>query len=402
MTSTALRTDHYELTMVAAALVDGTACRRCTFEAFTRRLPAGRHHGVVAGIERIVDAIERFRFGEQELAFLEASGVVAGPTLEYLSSFRFSGDVLAYREGELYRPGSPVLTIDGPFAEAVVLETIVLSILNFDSAVASAASLIVQAAGGRPVIEMGGRRTHEDAAVAAARAAYLAGFSATSNLEAGRRYGVPTTGTAAHAFVLVHDDETAAFASQLDTLGASTTLLVDTFDIATGIDRAVAAARNLGLAGPGAVRIDSGDLLAETRQARSRLDDLGATATKVIVSGDLDERIIASLVEAGAPIDGFGVGTSVVTGSGSPTAGFVYKLVAVDGHPVAKRSTGKATRGGRKTATLVSGSSRRSLQVPVMAGGRRTGDVPTLDAVREHHRMALAEWPDATEEVTTA
>ena len=403
MTTTALLTDHYELTMVAAALADGTAHRRCPFEGVTRRLPRGRDHGVVAGTDRVIDAIERFRFDDDALAFLAQAGVVDGRALEYLAGFRFSGDVAGYDEGELFVPGSPVLTVDASFAEAVVLETVVLSILNFDSAVASAASLMVQAAAGRPIIEMGGRRTHEAAAVDAARAAYIAGFAATSNLEAGRRYGIPTTGTAAHAFVLLHDTEEAAFTSQLDLLGRSTTLLVDTFDIAGGIEAAVQAARALGHAGPGAVRIDSGDFLVETQRARAQLDSLGAADTRIVLSGDLDEQRIGSLVAAGAPVDGFGVGTSVVTGSGSPTAGFVYKVVAVDGRPVEKRSAGKATRGGRKTAWRVSvdgAGGRRPLQRPLLAGGERVGDAPSLDAAREHHRMALAERLHTTEEAT--
>jgi nicotinate phosphoribosyltransferase len=237
-----------------------------------------------------------------------------------------------------------VLTVSGTFGEAVLLETLTLSILNHDCAVAAAAARMVTAAGDRPLIEMGSRRTHEEAAVAAARAAYLAGFSSTSNLEAGRRYGVPTSGTAAHAFTLLHDDEADAFRAQLDAHGADTTLLVDTYDIAQGIRTAIE------VAGPdlGAVRIDSGDLAVLAREARRLLDSLGATKTRVVLSGDLDEWAIAGL--SGAPVDMYGVGTSVVTGSGAPTADMVYKLVEVDGRPVAKRSEHKATQGGRKTA----------------------------------------------------
>src|SRR4051794_14048057 len=340
--STALLTDRYELTMVAAALADGTAKRHCVFEVFARRLPEGRRYGVVAGTGRLLESIERFRFGDQELRML--ADVVDRETLDWLADYRFSGDVDGYPEGELYFPGSPILTVSGTFADTVLLETLALSVLNYDSAVASAASRMVTAAAGRPIIEMGSRRTHEAAAVAAARATYLARSAATSNLEAERRHGIPTAGTAAHAFVLLHDDELGAFKSQVSTLGPDTTLLVDTYDIRRGIELAIEAAGP----GLGAVRIDSGDLGVLARQARDQLDALGAKETKIVLSGDLDEYAIASL--RAEPVDSYGVGTSVVTGSGAPTAGLVYKLVEVDGRPVGQRSAAKESRGGREAA----------------------------------------------------
>src|SRR6201997_1366285 len=207
--TTALLTDHYELTMLQAALRSGAVSRRAVFEVFARHLPHGRRYGVVAGTGRLLDAVERFRFGPDELSFLRESQVVDETTLQYLSSYRFSGNIWGYAEGDMYFPGSPILVVEGTFAESVLLETVVLSILNHDCAVASAASRMVTAAGGlgpsgRPLIEMGSRRTHEVAAVAAARAAYLAGFASTSNLRAGYEYGLPTAGTSAHAFTLVH------------------------------------------------------------------------------------------------------------------------------------------------------------------------------------------------------
>jgi nicotinate phosphoribosyltransferase len=351
--TTAFFTDLYELTMVEAALRSGRASCRAVFEVFSRALPERRPWGVFAGLGRLIEAVTEFRFGPAELEWLSSKGIVSQPTLEWLSAYHFSGNIDAYREGELYTAGSPVLTVESSFAEAVLLETIVLSICNFDSAVASAASLIVGAAEGRPVIEMGSRRVDPSAAVAAARAAYLAGFSSTSNLEAGRRYGIPVAGTASHAFVLAYPDEASAFAAQVEAFGPKTTLLVDTYDIAQGIRAAVE------IAGPGlgAVRIDSGDLGRETVEARRLLDELGARETRLIVTGDLDAHTIAAL--GAAPVDGYGVGTNVVTGMGAPSAGFVYKLVAIADpgapngaplRPVAKRSPGKASYGGRKWA----------------------------------------------------
>ncbi len=408
--STALLTDHYELTMVAGALRSGAAARRAVFEVFARHLPHGRRYGVVAGTGRLLDALARFRFGPGELAFLEAAGVADGATLKYLESFTFTGDIWGYAEGDCYFPGSPILVVEAPFAEAVMLETLALSILNHDCAIASAASRMVTAAGPRPLIEMGSRRTHEQAAVAAARAAYIAGFGTTSNLEAGRQYGVPTRGTSAHAFTLVHDSERHAFSTQLTAQGKDTTLLVDTFDVA----RAVRTAVELAGPGQGAVRIDSGDLPVVARQVRALLDELGAQQTRIVLTGDLDEHSIAAL--AAAPVDGYGVGTALVTGSGAATAALVYKLVAraLSAHgelrPVAKRSVGKPSKGGRKwavrhrddTGTAITEFitlappeppvTGRPLLVPLVRRGEIIGGEP-LAAARERHQAALAELP---------
>jgi nicotinate phosphoribosyltransferase len=407
--STALRTDHSELTMLEAARRSGVAAKRATFELFTRRLPEGRRYGVVGGLGRATEAIEAFRFGPDELAFLRRTNALAEATIDHLADYRFHGTIRAYREGELHFPHSPVLTVESTFGEGVILETLLLSILNHDSAIAAAASRMVTAAEGRPLIEMGGRRAHEDAAVAAARMAYLCGFASTSNLEAGRRYGVPTRGTAAHAFTLAHDDELAAFRAQVAASGPDTTLLVDTYDIEQGIRNAVEAA------GPtlGAIRIDSGDPAEEAADARRLLDELGAHATRIVVTGDMDEYTIEELVSCGAPIDGYGVGTRLVTGSGHPTSGFVYKLVAVEDdaggmRSVAKRSTGKVNVGGAKTAARVldadgfavaevfstdgrtPATGGRRLQVDVIVDGEVVHR-PTDDEIRAHHRRALAE-----------
>ncbi|MGY1760939.1 nicotinate phosphoribosyltransferase [Geodermatophilus sp. SYSU D00779] len=375
-TGPALLTDRYELTMVAAALADGTADRDCVFEVFARRLPHGRRYGVLAGTGRLLEALPGFRFTDEDLAALREQGLTDSRLLDWLAGFRFSGDVDGYAEGELFFPGSPVLTVRAPFAEGVLLETLVLSVLNHDSAIASAAARMVTAACERPCIEMGSRRTHEEAAVAAARAAHLVGFASTSNLEAGRRYGVPTTGTSAHAFTLLHDDEESAFRAQVATLGVGTTLLVDTFDVDQGIRTAVE------VAGPelGAIRLDSGDLPTLAAHARELLDELGATRTRIIVTSDLDEYAIAGLMAA--PVDGYGVGTALVTGSGAPTMGMVYKLVERDGVAVAKRSLGKPSVGGRKSAV------RRH-----DASGTATAEVVTSEAVlpRDGDRQLIVE-----------
>jgi nicotinate phosphoribosyltransferase len=405
--SSALLTDHYELTMLSSALRDDTADRPCVFEVFARRLPDGRRYGVVGGTARLLEAITRFRFGQAELDQLASADVVDERTLAWLADYRFDGDVDGYPEGELYFPGSPILTVRASFATGVVLETLALSILNHDSAIASAAARMVAAANGRRMIEMGSRRTHEEAAVASARVAYLAGFTATSNLEAGRRYGIPTAGTSAHAFTLLHDSEEEAFRAQVEQLGADTTLLVDTYDITKGIQTAVE------VAGPelGAIRIDSGDVGPLAHQAREQLDSLGARNTKIVVSGDLDEYAIAAL--RAEPVDAYGVGTSLVTGSGAPTADMVYKLVEVAGRPVAKRSSHKESRGGRKgalrryreTGTAVEevvyqegngpelGEHDRELQISLLRAGQPVADLPTIEQSRDRLRQALVSVP---------
>jgi nicotinate phosphoribosyltransferase len=415
--TTSLLTDQYELTMVDAALEDGTADRRCVFEVFARRLPDGRRYGVAAGLGRFLTLLQDFRFADEDIAFLRDRGIVRPGTARWLADYRFTGDVRAYREGEVYFPNSPVLQIEGTFAEAVVLETLALSVVNADSAIASAAARMVSAADGRPLAEMGSRRTSEHSAVAAARAAYVAGFGATSNLEAGRSWGIPTMGTAAHAFTLLHDSEEIAFRSQLDALGDGTTLLVDTFDIERAVDTAV----RLTDGRLGAVRIDSGDLPSVVAAVRTQLDRLGATATKITVTNDLDEYTIAAL--RAAPVDSYGVGTSVVSGSGHPAAGMVFKLVAHEDAAgswvhVAKKSADKATVGGAKTAgrRLDDGvasaevlrvdaspaADERALLVPVVAHGEVDPaflGVHGVDAARRHHRTAKAELPPEAERI---
>ncbi len=415
----AFRTDRYELTMVDAAIQSGTADRECMFEAFARRLPAGRRYGIVAGTGRLLELIRQCRFETEELTWLEQNGVVHTSTLDYLANYSFSGNIWGYQEGEAYFPGSPLLLVESTFTEGVILETLILSVLNYDIAVASAAARMVSVSLGRPIAEMGSRRTNEHSAVAAARAAFIAGFASTSNLEAGRQWGLPTMGTAAHSFILLHDSEEEAFQAQVDAFGAATTLLVDTYDVPAGIALAVK------VAGPdlGSIRIDSGDLPTVVAAARAQLDALGAVNTKITVTSDLDEFAIAAL--SASPVDAFGVGTSVVTGSGEPAAGLVYKLVAHKGHgedwiSVAKTSTAKLSIGGRKSALRrVDGAGiaqeeivvldhgpaaqfdsrsglERALLVPLIEGGtvdeRYLGSAGTLRA-RAHNASVMQELP---------
>ena len=410
--STALLTDRYELTMLQATLRDGTAGRRSVFELFARRLSGGRRYGVIAGVGRLLDALENFRFGEAELAWLREADVVDEDTIAWLADYEFTGSIWGYPEGEIYFPQSPVLIVEGTFAECVILETLFLSILNHDSAIASAAARMVTAAGSRPCIEMGSRRTHDWSAVAAARAAYVSGFAATSNLEAGRTYGIPTTGTSAHSFTLLHNTERDAFEAQVRALGPGTTLLVDTYDVPEAIRTAVE------VAGPelGGVRLDSGDLVSLAGEVRKQLDELGATSTRITVTSDLDEYAIAAL--AAAPVDGYGVGTALVTGSGAPTSGFVYKLVSREGEggamlPVAKKSTDKVSVGGRKSALRrrdANGTAEaevigidlvplddgddRALLVELVRDGERVHK-ETLEDARERLRTSLAELPQS-------
>ncbi len=421
--NTGLLTDHYELTMLRAALGSGVAPRRAVFEMFARHLPIGRRYGVVAGTGRFLDALDHFRFGDEELEFLNRAQIADAASLEFLRNYRFSGDIWGYAEGDCYFPGSPILVVEGTFAEAVILETIALSVFNHDCAIASAAARMITAADGRPLVEMGSRRAHERSAVASARAAYIAGFATTSNLRAGYEFGIPTSGTSAHAFTLVHDDEPQAFKAQIAALGSGTTLLVDTYDVPAAIEAAVRQAGT----DLGAIRIDSGDLAHVARAARVQLDALGANRTRIIVTGDLDEFSIAAL--AAAPVDGYGVGTSLVTGSGAPTAALVYKLVArADGdgsgdlRPVAKRSVGKPSKGGRKWAVRIldgAGHAATELVTDTDPGaaaepgdpdpsGRATGGRPLLKrlvrsgeiigrepvaAARARHPAAVAELP---------
>lgn len=358
--SPALLTDRYQLTMLAAYAREGLAERPAVFELFARRLPPSRRYLVAAGIGRALPLLQALRFSEDDLAWLSRDPVL-GPALanpvvrRVFEQFRFRARVSAVPEGRVCFPGEPLVRVEGTLAEGQLVETLLLSIVNHDVRIASKCARIVQAAAGRPCLEFGSRRTHEMAAVAAARSAYLAGFASTSNEAAARRYGIPVVGTMAHAYLLAHaaDDgeegEEGAFSAFADTFEAPMTCLVDTFDTPRGVRRA-ALAVGARLAG---VRIDSGDLGKLARESRRILDEASLPRARIVVSDDLDEDKIAALLADGAPIDAFGIGTMAVSTPDHPSLGAVYKLVAMEsaaGELVAvqKRAPGKGSHAAPK------------------------------------------------------
>ncbi len=360
MSSPALLTDRYQLTMLAAYAESEHAGRRAVFELFVRRLPSSRRFMLACGVGRALPLLDGLTFSQEALARF-ARDPVLGPALSrprvrtLFEGFRFSARVFAVPEGRVVFPGEPLVRVEGTLAEAQLVETLLLSIINHDTRIASKCARIVLAARGRPCLEFGTRRTHEQAAVDAARAAYIAGFAATSNEEAGRRWGIPVAGTMAHSFVLAHaaddgeDGESRAFSNYSTLFDGETTCLVDTFDPLRGVDRAVEAvgARLRG------VRLDSGELATLARGARERLDHGGLGGASVVLSDDLDEQKIAALLDGGAPASAFGVGTMAVATPDAPSLGAVYKLVALEDArgalvAVQKRAPGKGSSAGPK------------------------------------------------------
>lgn len=345
-----LLTDLYELTM-AAGYVQNRFEARATFELFVRNLPQRRNYLVAAGLEQALDFLENVRFSAEDVAYLRAQPFfrnVHSDFFDYLSQFQFTGDVCALPEGTIFFPGEPLLRVTAPIAEAQLVETGLLSILHFQTLIASKASRVTTAAAGRPVVEFGSRRAHGiEAGVLAARAAFVGGCEGTSNTYAGRRFGIPVYGTQAHSWIMAHEDEADAFRDFLDVFPEQSTLLVDTYDVPSAIEKIIALERK-----PGGVRLDSGDVLSDSVWARKRLDEAGWNDVKIFASGELDEERIADLLRSGARIDAFGVGTALSTSSDSPNIGVIYKLVEVDlGNTVrsaAKFSKEKITYPGRK------------------------------------------------------
>ena len=320
--------DLYELTMAAAYWTHRIECR-ATFELFVRHLPAERSYLVASGIDSALDYLESLRFSKDDIAFLRAQPAfrtVSDSFFDYLRRFRFTGEVHAVEEGTLVFAEEPILQITAPVLEAQIVETYLLSVVNFETLVASKAARVVHAAGGRGILEFGTRRAHgPEAGVRAARAAYVGGCVATSNVLAGRRYGVPLVGTAAHSWTQVFADERRSFETLIETFPDSAILLIDTYDPLAGAVIAATLGRTL----PG-VRLDSGDLLEKSRSVREILDGHGLRETKIIASGDLNEFKIEALVSEGAPIDSFGVGTDLATSRDVPALSVVYKLVEIE------------------------------------------------------------------------
>ena len=415
-----LQTDLYQLTMAAGYFHQGMQDRRATCEMFVRRLPRSRRYLVTIGVERVVDYLTDLAFNEEDIAFLCTLPALKDAMTEafqdYLRAFRFTGDLWAMPEGTLAFENEPLLQIRAPIIEAQIVETFVLSVVNHATMIASKAARIVEAAEGAAVVEFGTRRTHPDAAIDAARSAYAAGFSGTSNVEAARRFGIPVLGTAAHMWTMAHPTEEAAFQSYVDVFPNAAILLIDTYDTLRGAERAAHVVKEK-LRG---VRIDSGDLDSSSREVRRILDENGCAATKIVVSGDLNEHSVAALRRASAPIDTYGVGTEVVTSFDAPALGGVYKIVELEHagttRPIAKFSAGKGTFPGRHQVHRVvdaagrmmrdvitlfeeeppatkSGESGRPLLEARIIGGKRSAPSESLEVIRDRvakGRRALA------------
>ena len=347
-TGSALLTDLYQLTMAQSYWREGML-EPAVFDLFVRRLPPGRNYLVACGLEQALEYLEALRFDNRDLAYLDSLGKFSPGFLDYLARFRFTGDVHAMAEGTVAFANEPLLEVIAPLPEAQLVETYLLNQLSYQTLVAAKASRIVTAAAGAAVVDFGLRRAHgTDAGMKAARAAYIAGVDATSNVLAGARYGIPVSGTMAHSYVLAHDSELEAFRAFTETY-PDTVLLVDTYDTLGGVAQVVRLARELGEAFQvRAIRLDSGDLGALAGAARTILDDAGLGGVEIFASGDLDEHRIASLVAAGAPIDGYGVGTRMGTSADAPYLNCAYKLVAYAGRPRMKLSEQKATLPCRK------------------------------------------------------
>jgi len=410
----ALLTDLYELTMAAAFYAEGIG-GRATFSLFTRRLPPGRGFLVAAGLEDALEYLRAFRFGGSAIGYLASLGRFRPDFLDHLSELRFTGDVRAMPEGTVVFPDEPMLEVTAPILEAQLVETALLNLLHAQTVLASKAARSVLAARGRSLAEFGLRRTHGiDAGLKASRAALLAGFDSTSNVLAGRTWGLPLSGTMAHSFVTAFASEAEAFRSYARSFPDAAVLLLDTYDTVAAARKAVEVAHALAAAGHhlAGVRLDSGDLAALSRAVRQILDEGGCPDVKIIVSGGLDEHDVAALLNAGAPIDAFGIGTRLTTSADAPSVDLVYKLVRLDGRDVLKLSEGKRTWVGPKQIVRRLGPDGRlagdtlalaeepippgaaGLLETVMRDGALVRAHPPLAQVRAHCAAQLALLPD--------
>jgi nicotinate phosphoribosyltransferase len=407
-----LSTDLYELNMVQAYLDRGEQAE-AVFEFFIRRLPASRNFLLTAGLDTALDYLEGLRFSPQHLAWLKQTGRFKANLLDYLAGFRFTGDVHAIPEGTVCFPHEPLLRVTAPLPVAQLVESRLINILHFQTLIASKAARMVLAANGKSLADFGLRSAHgAEAGLLAARASYIAGFAGAANVEAGERFGIPVVGTMAHSFVQIHDDESAAFENFARSRPDGVIFLIDTFDTVAGARKVVALTPRLRSEGVSVrgVRIDSGDMIAMSRKVRRILDDGGLSDVIILVSGGVDEDFIAKVVESGAPIDGFGVGSSLDSSTDAPTLDCAYKLQEYRGKPKRKLSEGKVTWPGRKQVwrkrdadgrisgdVLTLESAPRdgeSLTVPVMKSGQRTRPAPTLDEIRSRAAAELARLPE--------
>lgn len=415
-----LLTDLYQLTMLHTYYrqrMEATA----VFEFFVRKLPEHRNFMMAAGLEQALDFLEQVRFGPEELEWIARSGLFAPEFPKHLEQWRFSGDVHAMPEGTIFFPDEPILRVTAPMPQAQLIESRLMNLVHFESLVATKAARSVLVARGKKLVDFGLRRAHgAEAGLLAARAAYLAGYDSTATVLAGSRFGIPVVGTMAHSFVQAHDDEAQAFIDFARAFPKGTIFLVDTYDTEAGVRKVVKLAPQLEREGiiVRGIRLDSGDLGQLARAARCLLDEAGLRKAVVFASGNLDEYRMRELLEAGAPIDGFGVGTSLVTSADAPFLDAVYKLQEYAGRPRRKRSTAKATWPGRKQVFRVSGragiferdivtvegdeQAGEPLLIPVMREGRRLGAPEPLERIRERARGGLERLPRRLADLETA
>lgn len=402
-------TDLYELTMMVGYVASGMAEKQASFELFVRKMPTNRAYLVFAGLEQAIGDLLRLAFSPEQVDALRAWPMfrnVPREAMDALAAMRFEGDIWAIPEGTVVFPGETLLRVTAPLVQAQWVETYLVTSLAYPTLVASKAARVVSVAGGCSLLEFGARRGHgPHAGFLAARAAYIAGFDGTSQAEAARLLGIPASGTMAHSWVQSFPDEASAFAAFARTFGGASTLLVDTYDTLDGVRRAAAIEPPIP-----AIRIDSGDLDDLTRRARAILDAHNRSGVKIMVSGDLDEHRIAALIEAGAPVDGFGVGTELITSRDAPALGMVYKLVELDGegkyklspskktYPMAKQVFRRCDANGRFAGDHVTRSDENAegepLLVPIVRGGKLVEPLPALEAIRARCREQLAALPD--------
>ena len=407
-----LLTDLYELNMVQAYL-DRDENKEAVFEFFVRKLPERRGFMLAAGLDDALDYLETLQFSKTDIDWLKSTGRFRDNLLDYLSGFRFTGDVHAIPEGSVCFPNEPLLRITAPLPQTQLVETRLINILNFQTLIASKAARMVLAAPGKVLADFGLRTAHgAEAGNFSARASYIAGFAGAANVLAGQRYGIPIVGTMAHSFVQVHDDEMQAFENFARARPDGVILLIDTYDTEAGARKVVALAPRLKADGISirGVRIDSGDLTAMARKVRGILDDGGLKEVIILVSGGIDEDVLQAMMKVGAPIDGFGIGVNLATSQDVPAFDCAYKLQEYGGQPKRKLSEGKQTWPGRKQVWRAYDAQNRMsgdilsvetdkqpgepLIVPVMCAGKRLASSPSLAQIRERAAADLARLPE--------